>query len=330
MSLEKSNLSKFIDKSLLHKDMPPYCYANLDWDFYWSLEHQAHRDLAYLLQAPCLLASNDDFDVVPSELFSAWFTQYKNWIVEDAKDPQPLLDFVNTPRQYKLGLYAEDLLLYFLEHQSEYSLLLHDRQVFRGKQCIGSMDFLIQTPTGQVEHWEMAIKFFLQRTPSLDWIDFVGPSHVDSMHRKLTKMVGRQLNLCDTPEAKELLAHLSLPLPTAKKVLSVGRFFGQYDVKFLPPKGCDPNQPQGHWIKRTAFSGLFSDPTVLWKVRLHPLWIAPYLTTERTELLTTQEVLNTPMEKEKFLMLSQMKIVANGYQECHRWILVIDDWGPHD
>ena len=302
-------------------------YKELDWDYYWSLPHPAHRDLAYLLNAPCLLTDCDEFSVVPSSQFLAWFNEAKDWILQDAiESPHKLLDFVNTPRQYKLGLYSEDLFLYFLEHQTQFKLLLHDQQVFQGKQCIGSMDFIIETPDGTVEHWEMAIKYFMQRCSSTNWIDFVGPSHVDSMERKLTKMVGRQLLLSDKPETHALLTELGIPIPTQKRVISVGRFQAPYDMDFVRPKGCDPLQPQAHWIRREVFTELFENTDTLWKIRPHPWWIAPYLTTDESELINTQTVLESPMEKDRFLMLSEMEKVPQGWQEKHRWVLVVDNW----
>ena len=304
-------------------------YNDLDWAYYWSLPHPAFRDLAYLLNAPCLLTSCDAFSTVDTQTVQRWFQQYKGWIQNDASEPRRLLDFVNTPRQYKLGLYAEDLFLHFLENQTEFELIVHDQQIFNDKQCIGSMDFIIRTPEGIVEHWEMAIKFFLQRLPTSDWADFVGPSHVDSMHRKLTKMVGRQLKLSQRPEAISYFEANNIPIPTKHKVFSVGRFFKGYGERFVAPEGCDSNQPTGQWIRRSDFIELFKDTNTLWKVRPHPWWIGPYLTDVLSDLLSVEEVLSTPMERGKFLMLSQMNQVAKGWQECARWVMVIDNWGEN-
>ena len=304
-------------------------YNSLDWDFYWSLSHPAHRDLAYLLNAPCLLSTCDNFDAVDTSVFKQWFQQYKHWILLESENPDRLIDSVNTLRQYKLGLYAEDLFLYFLDHQTEYELILHDQQIFKEKQCIGAMDFIVRTPSGDVEHWEMAIKYFLQRTPSTDWIDFVGPSHVDSMHRKLTKMVDRQLKLTQRSETKDFLQKQNIPIPSVTRVLSVGRFFAGFNQPFVAPKGCDPNQPQGLWVRKVDFEKQFCGTDTLWKIRHHPRWIGPYLSTEREELSTVSEVLNSPLERERYLMLSQMTKVALGWQECARWVMVIDSWGEN-
>ena len=235
-------------------------YHSLDWDYYWSLPHPAFRDLAYLLNAPCLLTSCETFDAVETTTVQGWFEQYRDWIQEDALEPRRLLDFVNTPRQYKLGLYAEDLFLHFLEYQTEFELILHDQQIFNDKQCIGSMDFIIVPMVWS--NIEMAIKFFLRRCPSTDWIDFVGPSHVDSMHRKLTKMVGRQLKLSQRPEAIEYFDANDIPVPTVHRVFSVGRFFKGYGMDFVAPEGCDPNQPTGQWIRRRDFIVLFEAPNL--------------------------------------------------------------------
>ena len=109
-------------------------------------------------------------------------------------------------------------------------------------------------------------------------------------------------------------------------VISVGRFQAPYDMDFVRPKGCDPLQPQAHWIRREVFTELFENTDTLWKIRPHPWWIAPYLTTNESELIDTQSVLDSPMEKERYLMLSEMEQVAQGWQEKHRWVLVVDNW----
>jgi hypothetical protein len=70
---------------------------------------------------------------------------------------------------------------------------------------------------------------------------------------------------------------------------------------------------------------IFSDKR--WKIRRHPHWIAPYLTRDESELLTSEQVMEAPLERDRFLMLSEMGACAQGWQEKNRWIMVIDDWG---
>ena len=47
------------------------------------------------------LTSCDAFSTVDTQTVQRWFQQYKGWIQNDASEPRRLLDFVNTPRQYR-------------------------------------------------------------------------------------------------------------------------------------------------------------------------------------------------------------------------------------
>lgn len=312
----------------------------MDWEFFWSLESPVHRDLAWLIYSPSLLKTTDDMSVISSEEYVDWFDASKEWIKSEDELAFYLQEKVNTPRQYKLGLYAEDLLLHFFETHPFYELLVHDLQIFqekikegakagnKEKLCIGAMDFVVRSKeTAEVEHWEMAIKYYLQFQPSSDWIDFVGPSGKDSMQRKLSKMLGKQLPLSLRPETISRLEELGIPAPTKHRILSKGRFFQQWGTNFEAPEGVDFHQPAGTWIRSKDFVQQFIFSQKRWKIRRHPSWIAPYITVDESELLRTEQVLEAPFERERFLMLSEMVPCTKGWQEEHRWVLVVDDWG---
>lgn len=304
----------------------------MNWEFLWSLQSPVHRDMAWLVASPSLLSSTENMAVISSQEYTDWFEASKDWIQDEDRLSFYLQDKVNTPRQYKLGLYAEDLILHFFEAHPFYELLIHDLQIFQdlpvGRHCLGAMDFIVRSKkTNEIEHWEMAIKYFLQLQPSTDWLDFVGPSGKDSMHRKLNKMLGRQLPLSLRPETIVRLEELGLPPPTKRRIMSKGRFFQQWNVAFEAPEGIDQNQPTGTWIRSKDFIQQFIFSPKRWKIRRHPRWIAPYLTVNEAELLTTEQVLEAPLERERFLMLSEMVPCEKGWQEAYRWILVVDDWG---
>lgn len=300
---------------------------DIDWDFLWSLDSSTHRDLAWLIQAPSLLATTENMSVISSQEYVQWFDAARDWLEEEDRLSFHLQGKVNSGRRHKLGLYAEDLVLHFFEAHPFYELLIHDLQIFIEKRCIGAMDFVVRNKkTGEIEHWEMAIKFYLQLEPSRDWSDFVGPSGKDSMQRKLGKMLGKQLPLSLREETKNRLAELDIPAPTTRRILSKGMLFGQWNTEFQAPEGTDPNQPLGTWIRRKDFVTQFIFSGKRWKIRRHPHWIAPYLTRDESELLGTEEVMEAPLERDRFLMISEMEPCVQGWQEVHRWIVVIDDW----
>lgn len=100
----------------------------------------------------------------------------------------------------RLGLYFELLLGFWLEHGGHYDILAHHEAVrdARTGATLGEVDWIIRhRESGQVEHWEAAVKFYLAYPQLRGLASFVGPSTKgqDSLNQKLTHMLGRQLQL---------------------------------------------------------------------------------------------------------------------------------------
>ena len=264
---------------------------------------------------------------ISSEEWWDWFVSSMDAIKRDDQTPENLNELIDTQRRYKLGLYAEDLFLYYLEHFSPYEILAHDMQVFIEKRSIGAFDFIVRAEDGIIEHWEMAIKYFVQYLPSADWINFIGPGGKDSLHRKMNKMLGRQILLGDRPPAQKGLIQNGIPLPQKKRIVSVGKLFSHFGTEFISPVDGDPNQPTGYWAFLHQFIEYVQKNTqYLWAYRKHPYWIAPTLSNNEHELMNHHEVLEFVREQEKHVMLSELKKTKNGWEECQRWFVMPNNW----
>ena len=296
-------------------------------DFLWSLQNPAHRDLAYLLASPSLLDDTMDISVISSAEWWEWFLAAKDWIAADDRAPATLNQLVNTQRRHKLGLYAEDLFLYYLETASPYEVIAHDLQSFIGTRSIGAFDFLLRSPCGRIEHWEMAIKYFVQYTPSTSWKDFIGPGGTDSLQRKMNKMLKRQILLGDRPEAQADLQKKGYPLPELKRIVSVGKLFRAHHQPYVSPIHGAPEQPTGSWTHKTTFLQYLSDnPHKRWVIRQHPQWIAPTLLSYAQDSMSHKEVAHFLHDQQKYVMLSELKNVEHGWQEQKRWFVMPDSW----
>ncbi|MAA78181.1 MAG: hypothetical protein CL916_02895 [Deltaproteobacteria bacterium] len=296
-------------------------------NFLWSVKNQAHRDLSFLIASPSLLKNTATVPAISSTEWWNLFVSSMDAIKKDDSSPQRLNDFVDTQRQYKLGLYAEDLFLYFLDNFSEYEILVHDMQVFIDKRSIGAFDFIVKAKDGTIEHWEMAIKYFVQYRPSPSWIDFIGPGGKDSLYRKMNKMLGRQILLGDRIPAQEGLVKKGIPLPQKKRIVSMGKLFSHFGTQFIPPVDGDPNQPTGCWAFLHQFvEYIKNDKEHRWAYRKHPYWIAPILTKNEDELMNQKEVSIFVEEQEKHVMLSELKKTKKGWEECQRWFVMPNNW----
>ena len=157
------------------------------------------QDLLWVLNSPPLLQAQDGHDVIDTAI------AFEPPEAIDEAHFQSLVCRHQSRRRIRLGLYFEDLILYAIQHLSGYELLAHDIQVFNGAQTIGAFDYIVQAPDGEVEHWEAAVKFFLQSKATDQWAVWIGPNGRDSLHRKMTKMLGRQIHLSDRVEAQSTL-----------------------------------------------------------------------------------------------------------------------------
>lgn len=296
-------------------------------DFLWGLDNQAHRDLAFLIASPSLLANTARAPAISSDKWWNWFVSSMDAIKRDDTSPERLNAFVNTQRRYKLGLYAEDLFLYFLMNFTEYEILAHDMQVFIEKRSIGAFDFILRAKDGTIEHWEMAIKYFVQYLPSSQWVHFIGPGGKDSLHRKMDKMLGRQILLGDKAPAQKELLEKGIPLPQKKRIVSVGKLFSHLSIPFVHPVDGDPHQPTGCWAYLHQFlEYIQSADKHRWAYRKHPYWIAPILTKSEDTLMNDKNVVKFAKEQEKHAMLSELKKTPNGWEECERWFIMPDNW----
>ncbi|MEC7988127.1 MAG: DUF1853 family protein [Myxococcota bacterium] len=295
--------------------------------YLWQLRSSIHRDLAWLIASPSLLAPSRNLPVISSEEWWSMFLDAFAWIQYEDQNPDSLARFIDTPRQYKLGLYAEDLMLYYLEQASPYTVLAHDLQIFQHKRSIGAFDFIIKTPKGTIEHWEMAIKYFLQYEPIPDWSAFVGPGGRDTLRRKMDKILCRQILLGDTPEAKKQLHTLGIPHPQSKRVVSVGKLFGQWNSPWSQAHSGDSQQPTGKWIFQKDLRALLvQKSSSRWKILLHPKWLAPIIGIKSDSFLCSATLRSILETLTHHMMLAELHEGERGWEEHTRWMVVPNHW----
>ena len=293
----------------------------------WTLPTKAHRDLWWLLTSPTIIEDNTGFSFSTQEketlLPAAW-----EWILRDAECPTNLQGWIQNPhRQRKLGLYAEDLLHYYLQWGSPWRVRWHDVQIQENRRSIGAIDFILEKE-GEVEHWEMTVKFYLQHKPTGQWTDWVGADQRDSLHKKWNHFYNKQLPLGRHPATIERLTLDNISTPTKSRIWHCGLLFSEWQAPCVLPIETEfgwtnQKQPMGHWIRRKDFIQQFFSSKFQWVIREHPNWLAPI---ESAETLSTMDLMEYDLQR-GFLMLAEMSPFEQGWRESRRWVLVNDDWG---
>lgn len=160
----------------------------------------AVRDLAWLLGSPPLLPAPGPWPTDPGidwpddRYWQAQLALATPWLDALDRDPAALTDALAADRDHRLGRRAETLLACWLAwpDNPHYRLLARNLPIDREGRRFGEADFLVEhKPSGRLEHWELAVKFYL----GLEHDCWLGPGRRDRLDLKLARLATHQLRL---------------------------------------------------------------------------------------------------------------------------------------
>lgn len=228
------------------------------------------RDLAFALSCPTALtdwqaATHDlpnspqafDIHIHPSSFWQQQFSAYKTRLIELDNTPayQKLTKFlISRPSPHRLGFHFEGLILFWLQdgykiglHQFE--LLAHNIQITENGQTFGELDIILRNhETGNIEHWELAIKFYLGSAP-FNPVNWVGINSKDNLERKLNHMATKPFSRDYVTISSNNLNEQKLNIDKRYTVLK-GRFFAPLlddSTKFEHPHWLTKDFPLHRW-----------------------------------------------------------------------------------
>ncbi|KOO09774.1 type II citrate synthase, partial [Vibrio xuii] len=120
-------------------------------------------------------------------------------------------DYAGNPR---LGFLYQYLCTELITESGLYSVVLDEAQINHDNgQTLGAIDLVLKNhESGQLEHWEVAIKFYLLHQGT--WF---GPNAYDQLDKKLARMLTHQLKMSSSapfknqyPNLDNLTEHLLL------------------------------------------------------------------------------------------------------------------------
>lgn len=170
------------------------------------------------------------------EHFSAIYQPESAWYLAFWQCIEPKLS--QLPKQLqaptRLGFYFEWLWQQALALHPDYQLLQHNLQLFDGKRTVGSLDFLIRhLPTQQVEHWELACKFYLKCNSGTQSA-LLGPNLNDQWPYKKRRLLQHQIQLGQHAIAQEPLARAGVAQIDRCRVIVKGKVFYPTEEAKLP------------------------------------------------------------------------------------------------
>lgn len=192
------------------------------------------RHLAFCIASPNILNEipNDldiknHFELHPDQKWQTHYQNYESRLKQLDQQPQPLIDFLAQLKSTRLGLRFENLLWFWLleDDYHPYQLLGHSIQKIAGAITLGELDFVVlNQETQQVEHWEVALKYYLGEG-KLDLAQWFGLNREDTLQRKLKHFTERQFQFTEANhypiQRKFAVMKGQLYLPTDQSELSV-------------------------------------------------------------------------------------------------------------
>ncbi|RZF52096.1 DUF1853 family protein [Acinetobacter halotolerans] len=171
-----------------------------------QFKHPIVRQLAFAIASPNILAQipselnlKNEFTIHDDQTWQTLYQQYEQRLQQLDQQPQPLLDFLARLKSTRLGLRFENLLWFWLldDAYHPYQLLGHSIQKISGAITLGEIDFLLlNQQTQEVEHWEVALKYYLGEN-ELSLSQWFGLNREDTLHRKLKHFTERQFQFSE-------------------------------------------------------------------------------------------------------------------------------------
>lgn len=243
----------------------------------------------------------------------------------------------------RLGRYAERLLEFYLRHGPLHRLVAANVPIRRSAcdrlridhTTVGEVDFLVECPRGNPEHWELAVKYFLctAEGPIADTDSFVGPDRAEVFTRKLDKLIDRQL------------AHIPpAPFDTREwkpRAFTRGWLFYRGANRAIDPR-CEalaPGHLRGRWVTRTAANELpdghyASIPRAAWMAPRRFAPDDPRVVSLATMLgdIDARWAASTPTglrRRPAAQLVARLADVAGERRELERIFVVPDHWQAH-
>lgn len=212
-----------------------------------NFRHAQVRDLAWAGFSPPLLRTDT---IRGARLPCSRF--WRQHLAELDQTPAPLLAFLDTRTDSRLGLYYEALWHYLLENDPDIDLVAHNYPVRDGGKTVGEFDCLFWSALERRHiHLELAVKFYLGVPASGIWL---GPGQRDQLDVKLDRLLNHQSRLADHPAAREAL--LALGIDRCERRIDIKGYLFQPNTGMTPPQGHNPDCPLQSWYTPSEFRSL--------------------------------------------------------------------------
>lgn len=286
----------------------------------------AVRHLAWLCQTPQLINSPISFrpgDWLPQDVLAT----LRRWDALPEGGPEVL---TATPH-YRLGLYLEQLYDCLLRDILGWRVIARNLPIRVHGNTLGELDFIVRNPlTGHNEHHEIAVKFYLgYLAPNNTDGQWYGPNAHDRLDLKSYRMLQKQSQRCQLPEAIDTLSAAGIEAPVTSRIFMPGYLFYPLDGALRAPVSADTGHLRGHWLRLPAArKRAISGDSGGWVVLRKPHWLGPWSQVEAPAADALQSVfaeIETSDTPRMFASLTCDRR-TDRWHEIDRFFVVPDSW----
>lgn len=172
-------------------------------------------------------------------------------------DPAPLLNFLDHANTRRLGFYFESLVLFWLKNDPRFRVIAHNIQVEEEGRTVGEVDLIVEDyHLNRVEHWELAVKFYLQYHIKGRGYAWLGPNRKDNLQDKIDRLENVQSKLSDHEQIRNLLYSYDYRDEVGQRIFLKGMLFYPLISPVSDP-ALSPYHLKGNWIYVDQFSRVF-------------------------------------------------------------------------
>tara|TARA_B100000795_G_scaffold255670_1_gene227486 strand:- start:634 stop:1497 length:864 start_codon:yes stop_codon:yes gene_type:complete len=280
-------------------------------------EFRAIEDFKWCIQSPPLMQF-EDAQCWPSE---SWF---KTWNLASITTPELT--------EYKLGLRFEAIVSHWIDLEPSLNLLAKNLVVHDGNRTIGEFDLIVEN-NGTVEHWELAIKFYLGTGDVSNLDNWHGPDPSDTLARKINRMESHQLRLSHHPAGKKLLEKNNWDVRRARSLVK-GRLFHPYQSfslqQFLVPPNVNSGHEKGWWLTDAEFALAPALRNARFVILERSNWLAPLSSAGNAQIMNHQKTVSflSGIKAKGTIPIAQLteggKELSRGFVAFPQWLTDID------
>ena len=271
--------------------------------------NQEANNIVWAVKSPPLISSKDN--IWPE---ANWF---RDWEVK-AFGSESL-----NPNQ-KLGLYFENTLHEWIEKEPKLTLLAHNLVVTSKRRTLGEFDLIVRNENS-IEHWEIAVKFFLGIRNRKNIGHWIGPNPRDTLERKLDSLENRQIRLGDNPDARRILEQEDIKIDS-RRIIFKGRLFHPYKMfktsRFEFPEDINRSHEKGWWLRWEELDSHKELKNSSFKLLDKREWLAQLKTIDTEEIISFDEL----KDRCASMFTSHVAIINGERNELSRGFVVSKDW----